>query len=77
MLQLYTTHHSNSYVFIYHRAFSNPDAELVAAGIDALHVAILDNLASRIPVSELRRNHCEQTNNLLSSMRKDHMMGSH
>jgi hypothetical protein len=48
MLQLYTTHHSNSYVFIYHRAFSNPDAELVAAGIDALHVAILDNLASRI-----------------------------
>jgi hypothetical protein len=49
MLQLYTTHHSDSYVFIYHRAFSNPDAELVAAGIDALHVAILDNLASRIP----------------------------
>jgi hypothetical protein len=47
MLQLYTTHHSDSYVFIYHRAFSNPDAELVAAGIDALHVAILDNLASR------------------------------
>jgi hypothetical protein len=28
-------------------------------------------------VSELRRNHCEQTNDLLSSMREDHMMGSH
>lgn len=49
MLQLYTTHQSDSYVFIYHRAFSkpNPDAELVAAGVDALHVAILENLASR------------------------------
>jgi hypothetical protein len=28
-------------------------------------------------VSELRRNHCEQTNDLLSSMREDHVMGSH
>jgi hypothetical protein len=27
-------------------------------------------------VSELRRNHCEQTNDLLSSMREDHVMGS-
>jgi hypothetical protein len=28
-------------------------------------------------VSEQRRNHCEQTNDLLSSMREDHVMGSH
>jgi hypothetical protein len=28
-------------------------------------------------VSELRRNHCEQTNDLLLSMREDHVMGSH
>jgi hypothetical protein len=27
-------------------------------------------------VSELRRNHCEQTNDFLSSMREDHVMGS-
>ena len=49
MLQLYTTHHSDSYVFIYQRAFSkpNPDAELVAAGVDVLHLAILEKLASR------------------------------
>jgi hypothetical protein len=28
-------------------------------------------------VSELRRNHCEQTNDLLSSRREDHVMGCH
>ena len=28
-------------------------------------------------VSELRRNHCEQTKDLLSSMREDHVMVSH
>jgi hypothetical protein len=27
-------------------------------------------------VFELRRNHCEQTNDFLSSMREDHVMGS-
>ena len=35
-----------------------------------------DSITLLAVVSELRRNHCEQTNDFLSSMREDHVMES-